>query len=254
MVARPWVKLSASALLLCIWCGWVSGFHRATNPARVTWGISLAAVVVVDGLLWQGRRGRHPGLHVEPVARGWPPPGIRATAVVAGVAPWVTLALVVLAWDLLGIDTGKHAVHLTISALTQTSRPLNAAMLLVWMAVGIGYGFTRARSPRRPAPPSLAKPGSPVACWSVLPVLSLAAGGSSRWPLLGLLLPNSRAAGIAFWLGVLVAAAVIDALARRSAGRVPNSEQMLRLVTLPKAANAFWVVAWAYAGYHLFAH
>jgi hypothetical protein len=255
VVARRHVLLAGSAVVLCAWCGWLSGFHRATTAARVTWGISLALVVVADVLLWQGRRGRRPGLHVEPVAGGWPPPGTRSAAALAGVSPWVILALVVLAWDVLGIDTGKHTAHLTISALTQASRPLNAAMLLVWMAVGLGYGLTRARSPLRPPPLSPASTaGSPAAWWSALPVVTVSAGGTAAWPVPGLLLPNDRDAGVAFWLGVVVVAVVVDVLARRSAGRVADAEQMLRLVTAPMAANAFWVVAWTYAGYHLFAH
>ena len=36
--------------------------------------------------------------------------------------------------------------HLTISALAQAFRALNAALLLVWMLAGLGYGLTRARA------------------------------------------------------------------------------------------------------------
>ncbi|HXX90621.1 MAG TPA: hypothetical protein VEI83_10410 [Acidimicrobiales bacterium] len=177
-------------------------------------------------------------------------------ATVAGVTPWVTLAMLVLAWDILGIDTGKHTAHLTISALTEAFRPLDAAMLLVWMALGIGYGLTRARSPvppsQKPEPPVA---GSPAARRSVIALMVLAELRTMPpSPVPGLLLPNNRAVGVAFWLGVVVAAVVIDFLARRSAGRVADAEQFLRLVTAPTAANAFWVVAWIYAGYHLFAH
>ena len=54
---------------------------------------------------------------------------------------------VALAWDVLGIDTGPHQYHLTISALAQAYRPLNAALLLVWMLVGVGYEAARVRAP-----------------------------------------------------------------------------------------------------------
>ncbi len=238
--------------MLGAWCGWVSGFHRGTAPARITWGISLAAIVAVDLLLWRGRRGLRPGVRLEPVAFGWPPTGARHTTVLAGVAPWVTLALVVLVWDVLGLVTGRHTAHLTISALTETFRTLNAAMLLVWVSVGIGYGVMRARSPAGPAPTSPVS-GSRGRLFSPLPLIG-APGLVLTAPVAGLLLPNNRAAGVAFWLGVVGAALVIEVMARRSGGRVANAEQFLRLVTTPRAANAFAVVAWTYAGYHLFAH
>ena len=66
------VVVASSGLVLCAWCGWVSGFHRSTTPAVVTWAFSLAAVVVVDLWLWQGQRGRKPGLRLEPVGEPWP--------------------------------------------------------------------------------------------------------------------------------------------------------------------------------------
>ena len=57
------------------------------------------------------------------------------------------LLAVALAWDVLGIDTGPHQYHLTISALAQAYRPLNAGLLLVWMLVGVGYQAARVRAP-----------------------------------------------------------------------------------------------------------
>jgi hypothetical protein len=48
-----------------------------------------------------------------------------------GVAPWLGFIVVIVAWEVLGIDTGPNQYHLTISALAQAYRPLNAALLLV---------------------------------------------------------------------------------------------------------------------------
>lgn len=249
MPGRRNLALLLSALLvLCTWCGWVSGFHRATTPARVTWGFSLTAVVVVDLFLWQGRHGRRPGWRLEPVREPWPRRGRGgARRALAGTSPWLVLSLVVLAWDLLGLDTGKHEAHLTISAITQAYRPMNAAMLLVWMLVGIGYGSARARSPvgrsSRDHPGTVATGNGASIGIAHIPAIAPA-----------VLLPSSRLAGVAFWLGLVVVAAAVDQAARHSSGRFANAEELLRFITAPVAANAILVVAWAYAGYHIFAH
>lgn len=262
---RRWV--AAGALALLAWCAWVSGFHRMTTGARATWGISLTAVVVLDVLLWRGGRGRRLGLPVGSPAPPWPGPGRAAAPAWAGASPWVVLAGVVAAWDVLALDTGAHDAHLTISALTQAFRPLNAAMLLVWMAVGLGYGLTRARvagparhrRQRRPGGHDEQGGSATARCGMWLGTVALPLGASpvARWPMTrgpALLLPDSRGAGVAFWLAVVVAVVVLDQLARRSGGRMPDSEQFLRLVTDPMAARVLLVGAWGYAGYHLFAH
>ena len=59
------------------------------------------------------------------------------------VMPWLILVLVAVAWDVLGIDTGPHQYHLTISALAQAYRPLNAALVLFWILAGVGYEMAR---------------------------------------------------------------------------------------------------------------
>lgn len=151
---------------------------------------------------------------------------------------WLALAVAVLVWELLGIDTGTHRPHLTISALTLVYRPLDAAMLLVWMLVGIGYGVTRARAPLESA-------DTPTALWGGRPSASFVPA---------LLLPASRAAGLAFWAGIAAVAVVVDQAGRRSGGRLANAEEALRFVTTSAGVNTFLVVAWIYAGYHLFAH
>ncbi len=240
------------ALVLCTWCAWVSGFHRATTPARVTWAVSLAAVVVVDVFFWQGRRGRPRMPRLEPVGDPWPGPGRGGgRRALVGVSPWLTISLVVLVWEVLGLNTGKHEVHLTISALTQAFRPLNAAMLLVWMLVGIGYGAARARAPVEPVPAQTATSAEPIDGGGALGVPLLMHSPATA---LAVILPDSRPAGVAFWLGVVGAGVVVDQLARRTSGRLANGEELVRFITAPVAANVLLVVAWTYAGYHLFAH
>jgi hypothetical protein len=244
------IVVAFSGLVLCSWCGWVSGFHRSTAPAVVTWAFSLAAVVVIDLLLWQGQRGRKPGLRLEPVREPWPRLGRGGSRhALVGVSLWLGLSLVVLAWEILGIDTGRHEAHLTISALTQAFRPLNAAMLLVWMLVGLGYGAARARAPVVDQSSSFHRSGADRGP----PLASLM---STHLPatMPALLLPSSRPAGVAFWLGLVAATVLVDLAARRSGGRLANAEECLRFITAPTAANVLLVVAWTYAGYHIFAH
>lgn len=245
------------ALTVCAWCGWASGFHRYSQPAAVTWVVSLAVVVSVDLLLWQGRRTRGrrtqgrrtqghraqgrrtrgPGLRLAPAERPWPRPGEGGgRRALLGVSPWLGLAVVVLAWEILGIDTGPRTPHLTISALALVSRPLNAALLLVWMLVGFGYGAARARAP-------LDGPTSP-------PGFDPRQGVSVAVP--GLLLPSSRPVGAAFWVCVAVAAVAAELAARRSGGRLATAEELVRFCTAAPPAKVVAVVAWGFAGYHLF--
>ena len=48
-------------------------------------------------------------------------------------------------------------------------------------------------------------------------------------------------------------ALLVDAAARRSAGRVANGEEFIRFISTAKWANALLIAGWAFAGYHLFA-
>ena len=229
------------------WCGWVSGFHRSTTAAEWTWVASAAAVVVVDVLLRRGRLHRSPGWRLQPATEPWPAPGRRPRSTLVGVAPWLGLLVVVAAWEALGIATGVHQPHLTISALAQAFRPLDAALLLTWMALGVGYGAARARSPLATtsgAAPDADRPGtSPAAIATAHPAVGVPA----------LLLPASRAAGVAFWVAVVAGAVVIDIVARRSLGRLAGAEQFVRWLTGPPVMNLVVVAAWTFAGYHLFA-
>jgi hypothetical protein len=232
-----------SGLALSAWCGFASGFHRSTPGALWTWVVSLCLVVGADLLLASGRRGLGPW-RARPARDLWPVPGPdRRRRALAGVSPWIGLVLVALAWDVLGLDTGPDRPHLTISALSQAFRPLDAALLLVWTLVGLGYGLVRARAPGPdPVPgPSQAAPAAPSK-----------GGAPALVP--GLLLPPSRPAGVAFWLGVVALGLVLEASARRSGGRIATAEQFLRLLSGPPLARLALVVAWGYAGWHLFAY
>jgi hypothetical protein len=244
---------------LCAWCGWISGFHRTSGAAEVTWVVSLVAVVVVDGALWRGSHGNRVAWRLPPAADPWPRGGRGGSRrSLQGVAPWLILILVALAWDVLGIDTGPHQYHLTVSALAQAYRPLNAAVLLIWMLVGIGYEAARVRAPEhgRPASRRLAAateaerheaPGTQ----EVLGMCVLGVGPHTTTP--ALLLPSSPPIGVAFWIAVPVAAIVIDLVARRTDGVVATGEEFVRFISTSKVAHILLIAAWAFAGYHLFA-
>jgi hypothetical protein len=242
--------LVAVALALGAWCGWVSGFHRSTTAAEVTWVLSLAAVVAVDVALWRGSKGSAVGWRLQPAAEPWPRPGRGGgRRALGGVAPWFVLIVVAVAWDVLGIDTGPHEAHLTISALAQAYRPLNAALLLVWMLVGVGYEVARVRTPRGAAPAAGAGGPREGVAWCAAGAAPVP--GHQLAP--ALLLPSSRPAGVAFWVAVVVAACAVDLVARRSQGRLASAEEFVRFISTATAANVVLIVAWAFAGYHLFA-
>ena len=59
--------------------------------------------------------------------------------------------------------------------------------------------------------------------------------------------------GVAFFVAVAVAALLIDLVARQS-GRFASGEDVLRLLLGPPIARIACGAAWAYAGWHLFAH
>jgi hypothetical protein len=227
-------------LALCAWCGWASGFRHSTIPAFVAWSASLTGVVAVDLSLRRGHRRRRS--HEEC------PPSI------LGAWPWLVVAAVVVAWEVLGIDTGPHAAHLTISALAQAFRAVNAALFLAWIVVGLAYGVARAPGSGSDRPPSVepARRAGPGPQMQPAAVVSVSAGHATAAP--ALLLPDNRPAGVAFWVGVVVACVVVDLAARRSRGRVATGGELLRLVSRPLVAHVVLVAAWGYAGWHLFAH
>jgi hypothetical protein len=240
------VLLGVGGVAILAWCGAVSGYHRDSPAALATWLVSLAVVLAIDLSFWLGRNGRSPGWRLEPASDPWPRPGRGgAASALVGTAPWLALVVLAAAWDVLGIDTGMHEAHLTISALAQAYRPLNAVLLLVWMLVGVGYGAARARRPMVSAAPP-APPGGGIApSWGAAFVPSTARPA--------LLLPSSKPVGVAFWLAVLAAVVVIDLVARRTDGRLATAEELVRFATSSRVANVAFVVAWTFAGYHLFA-
>ena len=247
--------LGAIGVALCVWCGWVSVYHRRTATAEITWAVSLGAVVAIDLALWRGRRGRRLGWRLEPVDDPWPRPGRGGSRLaLRGFAPWIVLFLAVLAWDVLGLDTAPHQHHLTISALAQAYRPLNAALFLLWMLTGIGYEAARARAPVSvpiiSTPSERTDPDTP-GHRAALSAGMLTLGHHPIAP--ALLLPQSPLAGVAFWIAIPVACLLVDLGARHSDGRVPNVEEVIRFISTPKVANVALIAAWAFAGYHLFA-
>ncbi len=232
-------------MALIAWCGAVSGYHRDSPAAVATWLVSLGMVLTVDLSFWLGRSGRNHGLHLGWASDPWPRPhrGGPASSLV-GTAPWLVIFVAAAAWDVLGIDTGSHQAHLTISALAQAYRPLNATLLLVWILVGVGYGAARARSPSEVSAHPTGQEG--VACCA-------GTGVVPHSPPLALLLPSSRPVGVVFWLAVLAAGVFIDLVGRHSDGRIATAEEVVRFVSTARVANVALVVAWIFAGYHLFA-
>jgi hypothetical protein len=247
------ILLAVAGVALCAWCGWASGYHRTTTPAEITWIVTLVAVALVDLALWCGRKGVRFGWPLEPVTDPWPRPGRGGTGpALRGAAPWLVLVAVVVVWEILGIDSGPHQYHLTVSALAQAYRPLNAALLLAWVLVGVGYEVARVRTPvdgfrardDAPDPDASARGGVPAALVATL-------GGHHAAP--ALLLPQSPRVGVAFWVAVPLAAVLVDLAARRSGGRRANAEEFVRFISTSAVANVALIAAWVFAGYHLFA-
>jgi hypothetical protein len=247
-----------AAVALCAWCGWVSGFHRSSRSAEITWIVSLAIVVVAAALFRLGRRGAALGVNIGVATEPWPRArrggGRNAWR---GVAPWLVVIAVAAAWDVLGIDTGSREYHLTISALSQAFRALNALLLLVWIVVGIGYAAARARAPFgvggletfRGRGLEAERRGGAALC-----AAGLAPGrGGGHLVAPALLLPSNRPVGVVFWVGLLVVAVAVDLIARRSAGRLATAEEFARFISTAAVANVVLIAVWVFAGYHLFA-
>jgi hypothetical protein len=242
-----------AALALCAWCGWASGFHRTTPGADITWLATAVAVVAFDLTLWRGASTGRAALGLEPARDPWPRPGRGgAEAALRGLAPWLGLIAVIVAWEGLGIDSGPHQYHLTISALAQAYRPLNAAVLLVWAIVGVGYAAARVRAPtdgtdgrRRQDTARSPDEGAKFA-------VAVGSVGVHHGPT-ALLLPQSPGIGVAFWVAVPVVAVLIDASARRSAGHRATAEECVRFISSAWPVNFALIAAWGLAGFHLFA-
>ena len=221
--------------------------------AEVTWLVTLAAVFLIDLTLWRGRTTRPSAWHLAPVHEPWPRRGRGSSGpALRGVMPWLVLIVVVVAWEILGIDTGPHQYHLTISALVQAYRPLNAGLLLVWVLVGIGYEAARVRAPLddpgaadHERPPQA--PGHGGAFAVTMGTVGAHHGAQA------LLLPQSPPAGVAFWIAVPLVAVLIDVAARRSRGHRATAEEFIRFISTSRLANYALIAGWLFAGYHLFA-
>jgi hypothetical protein len=246
------IAKGTAALALCAWCGWASGFHRATPGAEVTWLVTAGVVIAFDVALWRRARAGRADLSLQPARDPWPRPGRGGTEqALRGVAPWLGFIAVILAWEVLGIDTGPHQYHLTISALAQAYRPLNAALLLVWVLIGVGYEAARVRAlvDGSNGGPSADPPKTRGESAFAMAMGSTGADHGTT----GLLLPQRPGVGVAFWVAIPVVAVLIDIAARRSAGRRATAEEFVRFVSTAWPANLVLIAAWGFAGYHLFA-
>jgi hypothetical protein len=248
MSRPPVVKGTLLVVVLGVWCGWASGFPPSSTGAFVTWATSLAAVIGAGFLWWRGRNRPESVWHQPAVEAEWPEADREGRhRVLRGVAPWLVLAIIVLAWEVLGIDTGVDEPHLTVSALSQAFRPFHAALLLTWIAVGLGYGAARARSAHLGD-----QGGPPVGPSSVAMVGGHPVVGPGVTP--ALLLPANRAVGVGFWVGLVVVCTVLEWVARRSESRLATAGDLVRLVSRSTAVSLVLVGLWSYAGWHLFAH
>jgi hypothetical protein len=249
-VRRDRIVFGMAVLAACAWCGWASGYHRTTAAAEITWLVTLVAVILVDVLLWRGTKGGGLSWHLKPVRDPWPRQNRSGSGpALRGVAPWLILIAVLLGWEILGIDTGPHQYHLTVSALAQAYRPLNAGLLLVWVLVGIGYEAARVRAPvdTNAARPLDAHPDHGGALTTAMGSVGAHHGGTA------LLLPQSPPVGVAFWVALPLAAVLIDVVARHAEGRKANAEEFVRFISTSRIANYALIAAWGFAGYHLFA-
>jgi hypothetical protein len=244
---RRVLVLAAAALMLVAWCAFASGFARSTVGAWVVWAVSATAVIATSVLFGRGSRGRRLGWQLASPA----PASAQAAAGskrLAALWPWLVLAGAIALWEFLGIDTGPQQPHLTLSAITGSYRSLDAATLCFWMAVGVGYGAARARRPQPPEASTDPSPGGLAATAGPL------GGHHLLLSPLGLLLPASRTAGVAFWLAVFAAMLIVETWAQRSGGRVATAEQVVWQVNSWRLGNVVVVVGWLFAGWHLFAH
>lgn len=213
--------------------------------------MSFAAVLIVSWGWHRDRHGRRVSLRIAPEHEVWPTKNDSGRRrVLLGLSPWVLLVTVLAAWEALGIDTGAHEAHLTISALAQAFRAIDAALMLIWMLAGLGYGATRARSPvastsRRAEArrPGAASSGAAVVIAS-----------RPRLSAFALLLPDSRAVGVAFWISWVGMCVLADLAARHSRGHLATAEDSLRWISAPGLAKIALVGAWTFAGWHLFAY
>ena len=247
------VAIGVAALALCAWCGWASGYHRSSVAAEITWLVTVLAVLLLGVLLRHGTTGGHGFWHVHRAAEPWPRPGRGGNGpALRGAALWLSLIVIALAWDILGIDSGPHQYHLTISALAQAYRPLNAALLLVWVLAGVGYQLARVRTPVDDTPVRKGPDATdPPAHGGAFALAAGPVGMHTGAP--ALLLPQDPGVGVAFWIIVPVVAVLIDVAARHSHGRRATAEEFVRFITNARLANLALIAAWLVAGYHLFA-
>lgn len=262
------------ACAFAAWCGWASAFHTGTWDARITWWISTLTVMGAWAAIRTGRvrglRARRSGAPSAAGACATPGTAVHvgsdpwaAPAPLRRAWPWVVLAVVVVVWEALGIATGPHEPHLTISALSQAFRPIHAALLATWMGVGMLWvAVTGAEDQvdQREAeagPPPAQGLGALVAAPAWAPLLHAGArgwGGVGSSLGLGVLLGSSRAVGVGFWLGVVGVAVLIDAAARWGSWSHLTFVGLLQLLWARPVVRAVAIIAWLGAGWHLFSH
>lgn len=263
---RAFTLRVAGVCLLAAWCGWATAYRTGTWDARITWWISTLTVVGawgvvrVGGLRGQRRaRPRAIGAAGDPDGAREPPEG----SLLRRTWPWLVLTAVVVVWEALGIATGPHQPHLTISALAQAFRPVHAALLATWMGVGLLWVVVTGRTARRDGDrgswPGRRQHMLGVVVLGFVPARTLVpgtrgSGAGGAGTALAVLLGSSRAVGVGFWLAVVGGACTIDAVARWGPGAHLTCTGLLRLLWRNRVVRTVVVIAWLVAGWHLFSH
>src|ERR1700733_5344300 len=62
--------IGIAVIALCAWCGWVSGYHRTTGAAEITWLVTAVAGILVAAALWRGGVGAGAGVSNQSVTLG----------------------------------------------------------------------------------------------------------------------------------------------------------------------------------------
>lgn len=225
---RPSPRRLAGAAALVAWTALASFGRPGTPLGQAAWAGSLA-IVVLSGASWgiaARRRPPHPRAEVAQRTGSW--------------LPWLALAVVVTAWEALGIDTRPQVVHLTLSSLVLHFQGMRAAAELVWCGIGLAFARVRADEARQRGTRPLRgggvdAPGAPFV-------------------VLALLIGTDPSTGFAFFAAVMAAAGVLEALSRCRRSGVASLAETLRRLGEPPALRLMSAAVWVFGGWHLFAH
>ena len=197
-------------VVLGTWCGFVSGFHRSTAAAVATWCVSFLAVIgstgcsTVIGAASNSRSSPCPQTELAGPSRCRPRQNPSWHFAVASPPPRDRR-----------LGGARHRHRPAFRSLDdqrprESYRAIDAALLFVWILVGIGYGIMRPRTPADDGSSPRDANDAGVASSSA----AIAVAMRPETPVLGVLLPNNRAAGVTFWVGSVGTCVLADVTAR----------------------------------------